>query len=133
MRFVLAIVAFVVAAVMIAVGIAQRTVFAPPSQVSVSTTVKGDPRYVVIDGSVLNSHVGQQTLTVAGAAPKDQVVAYGRTADVTAWLGDQTYAKISYDKAKVALKTTMVSLASREKSEQVKAARLDPVEAIRYE
>jgi hypothetical protein len=108
LRFVLAIVAFVVAAVMIAVGIAQRTVFAPPSQVSVSTTVKGDPRYVVIDGSVLNSHVGQQTLTVAGAAPKDQVVAYGRTADVTAWLGDQTYAKISYDKAKVGLKTTMV-------------------------
>jgi hypothetical protein len=108
LRFVLAIVAFVVAAVMIAVGIAQRTVFAPPSQVSVSTTVTGDPRYVVIDGSVLNSHVGQQTLTVSGSTTKDQVVAYGRTADVTAWLGDQTYAKIGYDRAKSALKTTTV-------------------------
>jgi len=109
LRFVLAIVAFVVAAVMIAVGIAQRTVFAPPSQVSVSTTVSGDPHYVVIDGSVLNSHAGQQTLTVTGADTKDQMVAYGRTADVTAWLGDQTYAKISYDKTKVALKTTTVT------------------------
>ncbi|WP_431277005.1 hypothetical protein [Leifsonia poae] len=87
MRFVLAIVAFVVAAVMIAVGIAQRTVFAPLSQVAMSATVKGDPRYIVIDGAVLNAHPGQQTLAVSGSTSKTQVVAYGRTADVKAWLG----------------------------------------------
>ena len=95
MRFVLAIVAFVVAAVMICAGIAQRTVFAPPSQVSAAATVGGGPRFIVIDGAVLNSHPGQQTLYVDGA--KNELVAYGRTADVTAWLGDQSYATMKYD------------------------------------
>ncbi|MFI5060039.1 MAG: hypothetical protein ACHP7F_01225 [Actinomycetales bacterium] len=108
MRFVLAIVAFVVAAVMIAVGIAQRTVFAPPSQVAVSTTVKGDPRYIVIDGAVLNSHPGQQTLAVAGGSSKAQVVAYGRTADVTAWLGDETYSHVGYNRSTGALAVSTV-------------------------
>jgi hypothetical protein len=108
LRFVLAIVAFVVAAVMIAVGIAQRTVFAPPSQVAVSATVKGDPRYIVIDGAVLNAHPGQQTLTVSGSTSKTQVVAYGRTADVKAWLGDQTYSRMTYDTVNDTLKTTTV-------------------------
>ncbi|MFF1877349.1 hypothetical protein [Leifsonia sp. NPDC058230] len=108
MRFVLAIVAFVVAAVMIAVGIAQRTVFAPPSQVAVSATVKGDPRYIVIDGAVLNAHPGQQTLAISGSTSKTQVVAYGRTADVKAWLGDQTYSRLTYDTADDVLKATTV-------------------------
>ncbi|MCI0155259.1 hypothetical protein KNO15_00900 [Leifsonia shinshuensis] len=97
MRFVLAIVAFVVAAVMIVAGIAQRTIFAPPSQIAVSATVGGDARYVVIDSAVLNAHPGQQTLSVAGAPDaKTQMVAYGRTADVKSWLGDQKYAAVSY-------------------------------------
>ncbi len=97
MRFVLAIVAFVVAAVMIVAGIAQRTIFAPPSQIAVSATVGGDARYIVIDSAVLNAHPGQQTLSLAGAPDaKTQMVAYGRTADVKSWLGDQKYAAVSY-------------------------------------
>jgi hypothetical protein len=110
LRFVLAIVAFVVAAVMIAAGIAQRTVFAPPSQVALSATVSGEPRYIVIDGAVLNAHPGQQTLAVSGASnPTKQVVAYGRTADVQAWLGDQTYTRLSFDAADEAIKSKTVT------------------------
>lgn len=106
MRFVLAIVAFVVAAVMIVAGIAQRTVFAPPSHIEAGTTVSGDPRYVVIDGSALNAHPGQQTLTVTGAPDASkQVVAYGRTADVKAWLDDQKYVAVAYKKSAAALTT----------------------------
>lgn len=97
MRFVLAIVAFVVAAVMIVAGIAQRTVFAPPSQVTAAATVPADTRYVVIDSAVLNAHPGQQTLSISGSKnAKTQMVAYGRTADVKAWLADQKYATIAY-------------------------------------
>ncbi|WP_434317289.1 hypothetical protein [Leifsonia sp. P73] len=97
MRFVLAIVAFVVAAVMIVAGIAQRTIFAPPSQVTAAATVPADTRYVVIDSAVLNAHPGQQTLSVSGSKnAKTQMVAYGRTADVKAWLADQKYATIAY-------------------------------------
>src|SRR6478752_3225022 len=90
LRFLLAIVAFVVAAVMIVAGIAQRTVFAPPSQLTASATVPDDARYVVIAGSALNAHPGRQTLRLEGAPDaKTQVVALGRTADVTAWLGTE--------------------------------------------
>lgn len=99
MRFVFAIIAFVVAAVMIVAGIAQRTVFAPPSQIAAVTTVKGDPRYIVIDGAVLNAHPGQQTLSVSGGDTKSQVVAYGRTADVKAWLGSEKYVSLGLEKA----------------------------------
>jgi len=100
LRFVLAIVAFVVAAVMIVAGIAQRTVFAPPSHVEAAATVSGDPRYLVIDGTALNAHPGQQTLTVSDAPQGTKpVVAYGRTADVKAWLGDQKYVAVRYQKA----------------------------------
>lgn len=98
MRFVLAIVAFVVAAVMIVAGIAQRTVFAPPSQLTASATIPGDARYVVVAGSALNAHPGQQTLTLEGAPdPAKQVVALGRTADVTAWLKGEEYVAVRWD------------------------------------
>ena len=96
MRFVLAIVAFVVAAVMIVAGIAQRTIFAPPSQLTASATVPADTRYIVIDSAVLNAHPGQQTLSVSGSKnAKTQVVAYGRTPDVKAWLQGEQYATVS--------------------------------------
>ena len=110
MRFVLAIVAFVVAAVMIVAGIAQRTVFAPPTHIEAGTSVSGDPRYVVIDGAVLNAHPGQQTLTVTGAPDgAKQVVAYGRTADVKAWLDDQKYVEVGYRTATAKLTTKSVT------------------------
>ncbi|WP_431247285.1 hypothetical protein [Leifsonia xyli] len=109
MRFVLAIVAFVVAAVMIVAGIAQRTVFAPPSRIEAGATVSGDPRYLVIDGSALNAHPGQQTLTISDVpSGVNPVVAYGRTADVKAWLGDQKYVAVRYQKATGKLATKSV-------------------------
>jgi hypothetical protein len=110
LRFVLAIVAFVVAAVMIVAGIAQRTVFAPPTRIEAGTSISGDPRYVVVDGSVLNAHPGQQTLTVTGAPDgAKQVVAYGRTADVKAWLDDQKYVEVGYRTATGKLTTKNVT------------------------
>ncbi|WP_285117134.1 hypothetical protein [Leifsonia sp. fls2-241-R2A-40a] len=110
MRFVLAIVAFVVAAVMIVAGIAQRTVFAPPTRIEAATSVSGDPRYLVVDGSVLNAHPGQQTLTVTGAPDSaKQVVAYGRTADVKAWLEGQKYVAVGFQTATGKLTTKSVT------------------------
>jgi hypothetical protein len=110
LRFVLAIVAFVVAAVMIVAGIAQRTVFAPPSRIQATASVSGEPRYLVVDGSALNAHPGQQTLTIGGTpGGVEPVVAYGRTADVKAWLGDQKYVAVRYQKASGTLSTKTVT------------------------
>jgi len=94
-RFVYAIVAFVVAAVLIGLGIAQQTIFAAPDTLTARATVEGEPRFAVIDGKALNSNPGLQTLQVEGSGAV--FVAYGRTDDVRAWLGDTPYARLSFD------------------------------------
>lgn len=106
MRFVLAIAALVVAAVLIVLGLAQRTVFLGPETLSMETTVEGDLPYTVIDGEVLGAHPGQQSITVSGS---DQVfVAYGRTSDVLAWIGADDYNAIGIDEEAGTLTSTVV-------------------------
>src|SRR5579875_1630321 len=89
-RFVLALVTFVVAAALIAFGIAQRTVLRPADHVTVSAEAPKDVRYVVLPGSVLTAHPGVQRLHLAGSGTA--FAAYGRTSDVIAWLSGQRYA-----------------------------------------
>ncbi|HET6672434.1 MAG TPA: hypothetical protein VFG92_03585, partial [Agromyces sp.] len=67
MRFALAIVAFVAAAVLIGFGIAQRTVFLDPDRVSLSAEVEGQAAYTVVESDALGAHPGKQTLTVSGS------------------------------------------------------------------
>ncbi|MGP3536486.1 glycosyl transferase [Microbacterium sp. RD1] len=89
MRFVWAVAAFVVAALMIGLGIAQRTIFQAPPAASTAVPVGEDEAYTVIDGEVLNLFPGAQTLTAEGDGTV--FAAYGRTADVQAWLADVPY------------------------------------------
>ncbi|MBT2499752.1 hypothetical protein J7E25_11655 [Agromyces sp. ISL-38] len=95
MRFVFAIVAFIAAAVMIGLGIAERTVLLDPDRVSLSAEVEGDADYIVLEPDVLAAHPGKQTLTVSGS---DTVfLAYGRSTDVEAWLGESPYIAVQHD------------------------------------
>nr|WP_205864743.1 hypothetical protein [Planctomonas sp. JC2975] len=103
----IAILAFVAAAVLIGLGIAQRTVWIPPANIVTATVVKGGAPFTVIDGSVLRARTGQQTLTVSGSAKP--FVAYGRTADVLAWIGDEKYAKVSYNAATNELSSKVIT------------------------
>jgi hypothetical protein len=106
-RFVFAILAFVLAALMIAFGIAQRTVFLEPASLSLSTTVEDGSAFAVIDGTTLGAFDGSQTLTVSGS---DTVfVAYGRTADVKSWIGADDYAEIAFGADERTLTATTVS------------------------
>lgn len=105
MRFVWAVVAFVLAAVMIGAGIAQRTVFQGPTSVSQPIEVTGNAPYVLIDGAVLNSHEGTQTLRVEDSGPI--FAAYGRTADLKNWLAKADYTALTVKAG--ALETTSVS------------------------
>lgn len=100
MRFVWAVTAFVLAALMIGAGIAQRTVFQGPKTESQAISVTGDAPYVLIDGAVLNSHDGSQTLRVQ----EDGTIfaAYGRTADLEAWLTPSEYTHITEDAGEIA-------------------------------
>src|SRR5919202_7022735 len=109
MRFVLALVAFVVAAGMIALGIAQRTVLLPPPRAVVSTHVAKDVRYVVVPGSALRSHPGQQRIHVEGSGPV--FAAYGRASDVTAWLSGERYQRVGIAGAAAATASTVLATA----------------------
>ncbi|MEU1970612.1 glycosyl transferase [Microbacterium sp. NPDC019599] len=95
MRFVWAVAAFVLAAVMIGAGIAQRTVFQGPTAQTAEISVEQEAPYTLIDGAVLNSMPGTQT--IRAAADGTVFAAYGRTADLEAWLSDATYNEVSVD------------------------------------
>lgn len=94
MRFVIAIVLFVVAFVGIGVGIAQRTILAGPSSISTGV-VTDDAPVTVISAEALNAFPLTQKLEVSGS---DEIfMAYGRTSDVLGWVGDASYNMIGFD------------------------------------
>lgn len=79
MRFLVAIVLFVVALASGGLGLAQRTVLAPPDAVTSELQLSSTAPITVIDGAALNAYEGSQTITIAGgveapetdAAPAD--------------------------------------------------------------
>ncbi|WP_248243002.1 glycosyl transferase [Microbacterium kunmingense] len=95
MRFVWAVAAFVLAALMIGVGIAQRTVFQGPDTETAALSLEEDTPYVLVEGDVLNSRPGSQTLRAQGEGTI--FAAYGRTADLEAWLSDTPYTRVTVD------------------------------------
>lgn len=95
MRFVWAVVAFVLAAVLIGAGIAQRTIFLGPSSVTEQVQIEEPAPYVMIDGDVLRAHPGAQKLVIDGDG--EIFAAYGRAADIEAWLGGAEYNRVGVD------------------------------------
>lgn len=94
MRFVIAIVSFVVAIGMIGYGIAQRTFLAEPAEMVASLSESKDAAVTVIDGKTLNAFDGSQTITITSSGPI--FAAYGRSDDVAGWIGDTTVNKVSF-------------------------------------
>lgn len=88
-RFVWAVVAFVLAAVLIGTGIAQRTILQGPRSETMQIAVDDAAPYTLIDGAVMGILPGSQTLRAQGDGTI--FAAYGRTIDMTAWLSDTTY------------------------------------------
>lgn len=107
LRFIVAIVSFIVAFVMISYGIAQRTVLAEPDHVAASTSLETSAPVTVIDGKVLNANPGRQKILISGAGTV--FAAYGRTTDVLAWIGDASYNKVRLDKVTSTLKNSVVN------------------------
>lgn len=100
MRFVWAVAAFVLATVMIGAGIAQRTVLLGPKTYTQALEVEESAPYVLIDGSVLQSHSGSQTLRAQGSG--EIFAAYGRTDDLRAWLSRADYVEVTASGGEIA-------------------------------
>jgi hypothetical protein len=94
-RFVWAVVAFVLAAVLIGAGIAQRTIFMGPSSQKTQVQIDEPAPFVLLDGDVLRTNPGAQTLIVRGNG--EIFGSYGRTADMEAWLADSDYNHVTVD------------------------------------
>jgi hypothetical protein len=87
--------AFVLATVMIGAGIAQRTAVQGLKTETQTIAIEQSTPFVLIDGAVLASHPGSQTLRVQG---DDEIfAAYGRTDDMTAWLARSDYVSVRMD------------------------------------
>ena len=95
MRFVIAIVLFLLAFVSIGYGIAQRTILAGPSSFTAGLTTDSSAPITVIDGAALRAFEGSQGLTVSGSSTV--FIADGRADDVQAWVGKTSYNKVSYN------------------------------------
>lgn len=106
MRFVIAVVALVLAAAGIGLGVAQRTILAGPDSLSSEVSTAAAP-LTLIDGATLNANAGTQALEVAGEGTI--LLAYGRTADVRAWIGDASYNEVTWDAEAGELQTRLVA------------------------
>jgi len=106
-RFVLAIVSFVAAALLIGLGIAQKTVFAAPDEVTASTSITTSAPVTVISGKALNAYPSSQAVHLSDSS--SNFAAYGRTEDVLAWVGDASYNNVGYSAEKASLVSKLVS------------------------
>ncbi|MDM7889590.1 hypothetical protein QUG98_14125 [Curtobacterium sp. RHCJP20] len=95
MRFVLAIVSFVIGLLLVGLAVGQRTVFAPPSSLVAQSSSTASAPVTVIPGSTLTANPGYQRINVAGSGRV--FAAYGKTADVDAWIGDAKHTTLRFD------------------------------------
>ena len=107
MRFVIAIVLFLLAFVSIGYGIAQRTILAGPASFTAGVTTDSTAPITVIDGATLHAFEGSQGLTVSGSSTV--FIADGRADDVRAWVGTTSYNRISYSSKTQKLASKLVT------------------------
>ena len=114
MRFIVSVILFGVAAIMIGAGILIHTVFSPPTTTTQSVTIKDPAPITVIEATSLNRISATQTISVVGgaegtiyvespdAAPTAEtassdriVMTWGRQGDVLAYIGNVPYQSIT--------------------------------------
>ena len=107
MRFIAAIISFVIAFGLIAYGIAQRTVLAEADSITASETFANKAPVTIVNSSTLKSLPGRQEIQISGA--KKIFAAYGRTEDVLAWVGDTSYNRVGFNSEKSTLTSRLIS------------------------
>jgi hypothetical protein len=91
MRFLLAALLFILAISLLLLGLAQRTIWAPPENFSVNLSVSGNQPYLVIPAEELALMPGDPV--VGGVGEGKVFVAFGKQADVLAWVGQANHSE----------------------------------------
>ena len=105
-RSIAAVVMIVLGAVLGVVGVLQKTVWAPPDNITASTQTDEGSAAAVIEPGVLNLYPGEAHVTVKGAG--DITVAHASKPNVEAWLGEASYLDITGLKSQDELRTEKV-------------------------
>ena len=106
MRLLIAIGLFMLSLVLLMLGVAQRTIWAPPANYNLSVSFEAGNPYVVIPNSTLSLHPGEPTVTARG--PRNVYIASARESDIQGWVGQTSYSSIDPNKAKTKLEATSV-------------------------
>ena len=85
MRFLLAALLFILAISLLLLGLAQRTIWAPPDNFSVSLSVASNQPYVVLPADELALMPGEPVVSTIG--DEEVFLAVGKESDVRAWVG----------------------------------------------
>lgn len=95
MRFLIAAVLFAISTILILTGLAQRTIFAPPTQYQLTVETDSRAPYGLIEHSVLTKHPGTVKVAVEGAP--EAFIATGRESDIKAFIGESSYMSLIAD------------------------------------
>ena len=106
MRLLIAIGLFLLSLVFLLIGIAERTVWAPPASYKMSVNYEAANPLVIIPKATLELHPEAPTVTVSG--PRSVFLATGREADVVAWIGNTPHTVIAPVKDPQVLEATAI-------------------------
>ena len=96
MRIFISVALYILAVGLGLLGVAERTIWAPPAEKQVSVTIDESQPLVIIPNSILKLNPGKPIVKVTG---NDEVfVATGRESDVKAWVGSSSADTITLDK-----------------------------------
>ena len=89
MRFLIAALLFILAISLLLLGLAQRTIWAPPQSYSLALQVSGSEPYLVIPAEELDLMPGDATVSATG--DQEVFLAVGKESDVLAWLATTSH------------------------------------------
>lgn len=92
MRFLLAAMLFILSISLLLLGLAQRTIWAPPDSYSISLQVEAEKPYTLIPAEQLSLLPGDVQVSAVG--PEQVYLAVGRAADVAAWVGESSHYQV---------------------------------------
>ena len=89
MRFLIAATLFIVSISLLLLGLAQRTIWAPPAVYSINLVGQESQPYLVIPAEALALKPGDATISASGSGAV--FLAAGKAVDVAAWVGDTSH------------------------------------------
>lgn len=106
MRLLIAIGLFMLSLTLLLLGVAQRTVWAPPSSYKLAVEFEAGNPYVVIPNATLLLHPGVPTVTAKG--PRNVYLATARESDINSWVADTSHTQVTPNKKLTKLEATSI-------------------------